>query len=266
LKNTDTFPGNSKYLIAYFILAFVISWAIGVPLALTHQGIIPKILPHWTHYLIPLGPLLSALIITLFNDGLPGLKDIFRRMFMLKVCPKWWFISFSPLILGSILLFIINRITGSAVSLSDLGMLNYLPPLGMWALLLWFLTFGIGEETGWRGFALPRLQKGRTALSAALILAAVWALWHLPQFFYLFDPLVAPVWLVGLFAGSVILTWLYNSTSDSVFMVAIWHACFNFIAASQADVGILQAVLIVVIILIAVIVIIRAKPKDLISL
>jgi membrane protease YdiL (CAAX protease family) len=49
---------------------------------------------------------------------------------------------------------------------------------------LWLLTYGLGEETGWRGYALPRLQRTRPATSATLILAILWAGWHTPALFY----------------------------------------------------------------------------------
>ena len=88
----------------------------------------------------------------------------------------------------------------------------------------------------------------------------------LPQFFYLFDPTMAVGWVIGLFAGAVILTWLYNSANNSILMVAIWHACFNFMTASQTDTGILPVVLSTIIIVWAVSVIIRYKPKYLMSI
>ena len=265
MKNTATVPNDSRYLSAYFILAYAISWSIGVPLALAHQGIIPEIMPQWTHYLIAYGPMISALIVTGIGQGLPGLKELGRRMFMWRVCPKWWIVSFSPLIIGFVSIWILNRLTGSEVDLSKLGTVNYLPPLGIGAWLLWFFTFGLGEETGWRGYALPRLQKGRSALGATMILAVFWALWHLPQFFYLFEPSIAAGWVIGLFAGAVFLTWLYNSAKDSILMASIWHACFNFMTASKADIGILPAVLSTIVMVLAVIVIARTKPKNLMS-
>jgi membrane protease YdiL (CAAX protease family) len=261
-----TYPHDSRYLRAYFLLAYAISWSIAIPLALSNQGIIPVILPAWTHYLVAFDPMLSALIVTGISQGLPGLKDLIRHMFMWRVCPKWWIVAFSPLLIGYVVILVLNRLAGSQIGLPNLGMVNYLPPLGIGALLLWILTFGLGEETGWRGYALPRLQKGRSALGATLILTFFWALWHLPQFFYLFDPSMAVGWLIGLFAGSVILTWLYNSTKNSILMVAIWHGCFNFITASKAEVGFLPAVVSMIVILWAVFVIIRYKPKYLMSI
>jgi membrane protease YdiL (CAAX protease family) len=265
LKNATPLPDDSRYLWAYFIFACAISWSIAVPLALAYQGIIPAILPQWTHYLVAYGPLFAALIVTWVSQGLPGLKELGGRM-VRWACPKWWVVAFSPLIIGYVAVLILNRLTGSQIRLSDLGAVNYLPSLGMRALLLWILTFGMGEEAGWRGFALPRLQRGRSALAATMILAAFWALWHLPQFFYLFDPSIAVGWLIGLFAGAVVLTWLYNSANDSILMVAIWHGCFNFIAASTADIGVLPAVMSTIVIVMAVVVILRYKPKYLMSL
>jgi membrane protease YdiL (CAAX protease family) len=261
VKNDD-----SRYLGAYFILAYAISWSIGVPLALAHQGIIPAILPQWTHYLVAFGPMLSAIIVTWISQGLPGLKDLGGRITRWS-CPKWWIISSSPLIIGFVIIKILNRFSGSEISISNLGEVNFLPPLAGWgALLLWVFTFGLGEETGWRGFALPRLQKGRSSLAATMILAALWALWHLPQFFYVFEPSMAIGWLIGLFAGAVVLTWLYNSATDSILIVAIWHGCFNFMTASTANMGILPAVLSTIVILWAVLVIVQTKPKNLMSL
>ena len=99
-----------------------------------------------------------------------------------------------------------------------------------------FLAFSIfpdsalGEEIGWRGYALPRLQATRSALSASLILAPIWGLWHLPLWLT-GDPVKAPIFYVpfflSAFAFSVILTWVYNSTGGSLLMVILLHATVN---------------------------------------
>jgi membrane protease YdiL (CAAX protease family) len=265
MKNSSIPSKDTGKLVAYFTLAYTLSWSIGIPLALAHQGIIPATLPWWTHYLVAYGPLFSALIVTGVSDGLPGLKELGSRMIRWS-CPKWWIVALSPLIIGYAALRILTSLTGSETTLAMLGVVNYLPPLGIGALLLWIFTFGLGEETGWRGFALPRLQKGRSALAATMILAVFWALWHLPQFFYVFDPSMAIGWVIGLFAGAVVLTWLYNSTGESILIAAIWHGCFNFMTASNADTGALPAVLSTLVIVLAVVVIARYKPQNLMSL
>ncbi|MBP7688568.1 MAG: CPBP family intramembrane metalloprotease [Thermoflexales bacterium] len=254
---------ETKQLIAYFVLAYAISWAIGVPLALAKQGLIAPLLPTWAHYFVAYGPLLSALIVTGASQGSSGLKALGQRIFMWKVRPIWWLAALSPLIIGVVVALILGVATGEPISVADLGTVNFLPPLGLGALALWLLTFGLGEEVGWRGYALPRLQQGRSALSATLILAVVWALWHLPQFFYLFDPAIAIGWVIGLIAGAIVFTWLFNSSGGSLLMVIIWHGCFNFISASDAGNGILAAVVSTIVMVWAVLVIVVFKPANL---
>jgi hypothetical protein len=95
--------------------------------------------------------MISALLVTDLSQGAPGIKDLLRRMFMWKVCPKWWLIAFSPLLKGGGIVFLLNRVASSQIGMAELGAVNYLRPLGLSALLLWILTFGFGEETGCRG-------------------------------------------------------------------------------------------------------------------
>lgn len=152
--------------------------------------------------------MLSALLVTASTQGRVGGKERASRMYMWRVRPKWWLLALSPLLMGYLVVLVLHGLKAIEIDLASLGSVNYLPPLGLSALFLWFFTFGLGEETGWRGFALPGLQESRSALAATAILAAFWALWHLPQFFFLFDPSIAIGWLIGLFAGAVVLTWL----------------------------------------------------------
>jgi uncharacterized protein len=262
---TQSTSNETRDLTLYFVIAYAISWSIGIPLALQRQGLLAAGLPYWLHYLVAYGPLLSAVLVTGLSEGRPGLKKLWGRMVMWKVQPVWWAVAVSPLLLGAGIALVLFLIFGKPVSMADLGQVNFLPSLGLAALVLWILTFGLGEETGWRGFALPRLQRNRSALSAALILAVFWALWHLPQFFYLFDPSIAVGWLFGLVCGSIVLTWLFNSAGGSVLIVAVWHGCFNFITASDAGSGILAAAVSTVVMLWAVVVVLWFKPQNLSS-
>lgn len=86
------------------------------------------------------------------------------------------------------------------------------------------------EEVGWRGFALPRLQARHTAFTATLIVGALWALWHLPIFFWVDNPMSRypfVLWFISTVAGAFIYTWLYNSTQGSVAAVALYHVLDN---------------------------------------
>jgi membrane protease YdiL (CAAX protease family) len=207
--------------------------------------------------------MLSALIVTWISEGRPGLRDIGSRMVMWNVRPIWWIVALSPLILGFAIALILNMVTTSEISLSALGEVQFLPPLGIGALLLWILTFGIGEETGWRGYALPRLQDGRSAFIATVILWFFWALWHLPAFFYLYNPAILIGWLFGNFAGAILFTWLFNSSSGSILIVAIWHGCFNFITSSEAGDSLRAAVVSTMVMIWAVVIVLVFKPSNL---
>lgn len=255
--------GQPKPLLAYFGLAYAISWSIAIPLALQQQQVIPTILPFWTHYLVAYGPLLAALLVTGHTEGKAGLVALSRRLLHWRVHPVWWGVALSPLIVGLMVLIFYNLLTNDPIPITDLGKVNFLPPLGGGALVLWLFTFGIGEEVGWRGYALPRLQRGRSALAATVLLTIGWALWHLPQFFYVFEPTIAPGWAIGLFAGALVFTWLLNSTGGSVLLLAIWHGCFNFVTASAAGNGRLAAIVSTLVMVWAVVVVVQLKPATL---
>jgi membrane protease YdiL (CAAX protease family) len=94
-----------------------------------------------------------------------------------------------------------------------------------------FLFIGLGEEPGWRGFALPRLQKANTPFVASLILAPIWALWHLPLMGSEFPTAVIPAFLMSLLGGTLIQTWLFNRTKGSVFGQMLFHATVNTVGA-----------------------------------
>lgn len=254
-----------RNLLLYFVLAYAISWTIGIPLALAKQGVIQPVFPLWFHYLVGYGPMISALIVTRLTEGKQGLKALWERITHWRVGGIGWFAALSPLVLGVVVALVMNWLTPNTISISDLGMVNFLPPLGLGAWLLWLLTFGVGEEIGWRGYALPSLQKDRSALGATLILFFFWALWHLPQFFYVFDPAIAIGWAIGLFAGAIVFTWLLNSAQGSILIVAVFHGCFNYISASSAGNGLLAAVVSAAVMVWAAAVVFLYKPQTLSS-
>ena len=265
MKNKTATSQKSKNLVAYFILAYVFAWAIEIPLALAKQGVIQPILPPWFHYLVAYAPMLSALIVTWGTQGRQGIKELWERITRWRMGGIWWVVAFSPLLLGLLVILVMNLISPHKISLSELGEVNFLPPLGIGALFLWIFTFGIGEEIGWRGYALPRLQRNHNALSATAILAFFWGLWHLPQFFYLFEPSIAIGWAIGLFTGAVVFTWLLNGTQGSILPVAIFHGCFNYVSSSNAGGGVLAAIVSTLVMIWGIVVIFVYKPRTLSS-
>jgi pimeloyl-ACP methyl ester carboxylesterase/membrane protease YdiL (CAAX protease family) len=234
-------------LASYFFVAYGVSWSIAVPLALQAQGVVFHRLPWSLHYLTAFGPAAAALLIARLLREPAGTaeraepRSVARGIF-------WWTVGVgSPLLLFAIAR-AATRIAGQTVpTWTSLGHVNFLPDLGVMAWGLWFLTSGIGEELGWRGFALPRLQRTHSAMTSTLLLAIGWAGWHLPTFFFVpsytaIGLRILPGFFLGLLAGAIVLTWLYNSSGGSVLAVALWHASFNFVTASPNAGGLVAAV------------------------
>ncbi len=228
-------------VISYFVIAYAISWSFEIPLALFQQGIISVQIPMWLHYFAALGPLTGALTMTFLTEGRSGLRNLVARILKWRVDVRYY--VFTILVPVGLFAFacILNRVvTGNWPNLSLLGEVDYLPyltPLG--ALGLWLVTFGLGEEIGWRGYALPHLQKTQSATVATLILGVLWACWHLPMFFYR-DTYIQmgitgfPMLALSLLFAAMIFTWLYNSTNGSVWIVMVFHAVFNWLTANEA--------------------------------
>jgi membrane protease YdiL (CAAX protease family) len=88
----------------------------------------------------------------------------------------------------------------------------------------------LGEELGWRGFALPRLQVQRTALGASIVLGLLWGVWHVPR--WIWGTTASPTQLVpalvlqvlGITGFAVLLTWVFNNTGGSLLLTMLFHA------------------------------------------
>src|SRR6185436_580033 len=142
-------------LSAFFFVAYLVSWSIAVPLALQAQGIIPELLPWTLHYLTAFGPAAAALLIArLLRDPSVATEPREPSSFARRVF--WWTTRFGV----PVLLFVIGRVAAQLLgqtppTWTSLGHINFVPDLGLAAWGFWFLTSGVGEEFGWRGFALP---------------------------------------------------------------------------------------------------------------
>lgn len=255
-------------LVAYVILTYAISWAIAVPLAARALGWFNAPLPFALHYLIPLGPVLAAIIVTRVTEGSDGLRDLYGRMVRWQVGAGWIaFAVLAPLLVFAGAAVVAPLFGAAALDVRDLGVVNFMPYLGAGAWLLWFVTFGIGEETGWRGFALLRLQANRSALAATLLLVVPWAIWHIPSLLYLGNlkalGIMLPGFFIGIMLGGIVYTWLFNSTGGSVLAVALLHASMNFVTASRAGQGAVAAIVSMSFVIWGILVIILFKPANL---
>jgi len=233
-------------LVAFFVLAYALSWGWWIPMALSGARVrVGSADP--SHFPGLLGPAVAAAIVTLAREGVTGLRDLVRRMVTWPVRTTWTAVAaLSPLVVLVAVALALPP-AGGRLSLAGLGRMNGLPELGpvsMWLVLT--AWNGFGEETGWRGFALPHLQERLGPLGGTLVLALLWAAWHVPSFFILetyrsLGLAMLPGFVLGLTAGAIFLAWLYHRSGGSILAVSLWHGSFNLATATEASRGLLAA-------------------------
>jgi membrane protease YdiL (CAAX protease family) len=228
-------------MLLFFRLAYAISWTIWAPLWLPRFGVTALPVLPYHHALGALGPLVASFLVSAWHEGRMGVGQLVRRMGPGGVQPYWYLV----VLVGPFLLYLLaDAVTasmyGRAVQLQHYGLSEEYPEFGMLGFFAFNLVFyGFGEETGWRGFALPRLQQRYSKFMAATLLTIYWAVWHIPLFFYRpgytsMDGAGIAGWVVSLWTGSLLLSWLYNSTKGNILVVSIFHATIDiaFFAAA----------------------------------
>jgi membrane protease YdiL (CAAX protease family) len=222
---------------AYFFLAFIFSWLILAPGVAANLGWIEFNMDGMVlTFLSALGPLLAALIVRSSEHGQKGIQKIFQSVFKWKVGWKWWAaaVLLVPILMGAAV--IISRFV-PIPGMEDGG--NPTSAGGTLAVLILLLFLGsFGEEPGWRGFALPRLQEKYKPVTATLILTFFWWLWHIPTYWTLpvaintrlqFGFLMAfGMQFAVLLALGLLCTWVFNGSKGSVLMAVLLHVSWNF--------------------------------------
>lgn len=230
-----------KQLFTFFTLAYLISWITWLPLYAPAFGIKNLPVVPFHHALGGLGPMLAALITTALFSKRAGLRDLFSAFFRVKPFVYFVIALLSPFVL------VAGAAAGSSL-LNDTpfdleGMLHAgeFPQFNIITFFIYNLVFfGFGEEAGWRGFALPRLQLRFNALVSGILLTLFWVLWHWPLFLYRpgYTSMELPGiigWIFSLLTGSVLLTWFYNSSRGSILICAVFHATIDI--AFTADIA-----------------------------
>ncbi|MCC5908138.1 MAG: CPBP family intramembrane metalloprotease [Balneolaceae bacterium] len=222
-----TSKNKDKPLILFFVMAFGLAWILmSLPVA-QHYGLLAEELP--LELLLIIGswvPNIAAFIVIGFvikRKG--GVKNLLLGWTKWKMHPGWYFLAFSPVLFGFIVIGLYSVIY------------SYSPSTGLFAepaeflglLVLITITGAMGEELGWRGFALPRLQLKMSALKASVILGILWSLWHLPLWFAGLGFETIPFWaymLIGI-SFSILITAACNSTNGSLVAASLFHLFLN---------------------------------------
>ena len=183
-------------------------------------------------YVLWAGPCLAGLLMTLFLYGLPGVRRLALRLNPWTVRRAWPVLAVCLLLpLGVVLAVRILAALGVAIPPPSWRRLpHYLYDAVIGEGLLGAALF---EEIGWRGFALPHLQRRYSALVSSLIIGLVWTFWHFPNF-PAFTPSLLAVFVPKIMALSLIFTWAYNSTGGSLFTVVLLHGAINASASLLA--------------------------------
>jgi membrane protease YdiL (CAAX protease family) len=197
-------------VVTFFALAYVISWGtffiLGGP------------------FLFPFGPFLAALIMASVTGGWGGLKELASRCLRWRVGLKWYAAA----------LFVPAAIALATVASHILlgAPMPTAAQLGPWYSL--FLLFPVAmidaplaEETGWRGYALPRFPAGRSPLANTLILAVLVAGWHVP--IALSGGSLAVPYLLAAIASAVVTNWVYYNARESALFAILYHTAANTI-------------------------------------
>ena len=211
---------NAPALITFLILGCLLSW---YPWFLFLLGYKSEGGPN------PLGLLVAALIAAAVNDGWRGPLAVLRRIIRVRVRPIFY--------AAAILLPVAAVAAGLVLAMRE-GIPITLKPLP-WSdlfdrFVIAFAFVALGEEPAWRGFLLPLLQRKLEPVAATLIVAGIWAVWHLPLMGTEFAWQVVPAFLVTVVGGAIVLSWLYNATGGSTFLTMITHATINTVSAGYA--------------------------------
>ncbi|MGI5132630.1 CPBP family glutamic-type intramembrane protease [Pseudonocardia sp. CA-107938] len=225
-------------LTAFFGLTFLISWA---PFPFWALGLFPGAL-------FPIGPLAAALIVIGLAEGRAGYRALGARLVRWRVGWRWVAVAaLTPLAVLAL------------ASLANVAVFG--APAPVLAELAWgalALNFAVrwvdvmdgpaGEEPGYRGYAVPLLQIGRTPAAAAAVLGAIVAVWHVPLVVAGQLPLLGIAVTVVI---TVVYVWLFDHTGGSVLMTMLFHvlqgtvssAALGFVAADAARMDVLTGTL-----------------------
>jgi membrane protease YdiL (CAAX protease family) len=215
-------------LIIGLALMFLYTW----PIDLANSGVLPIRVPFAIYITLGWGFIFASLLMTGLTLGKDAAIGLLKRFLIWRVGWEWYLAAFLflPAVFGAAVL--LNAlITHTSIDFSVVYAHQIFGPSA--SLLIFILPFFIfdaltnGEEMGWRGYVLPRLQAKHSALVSSLILGVVWAFWHIPKFLMPGNTSSFGLFMVKILAEAIFYTWLYNNTGGSLLLTTIFHAAGN---------------------------------------
>jgi membrane protease YdiL (CAAX protease family) len=207
---------------------FALTW----PIDLANSGIVPIQFPFVVYLFLGWGFILASVIMTGLTLGKDGVVALLKRYVQWRVGWKWYLaaVFLGPtLIVGGV--YLNAALTGV---MPDFSTVMAYKIFGTSADLLFFILpffmidfIANGEEIGWRGYVLPRLQAKYGGLASSLILGMIWGFWHLPKYLTHWSTVSFLWFMAHVLAASIVYTWLYNGTRGSLLLVTLFHASTN---------------------------------------
>lgn len=244
MKQSLSFPGSklqniktqSSFLERHdlpigIILMFALTWSIDLALAAESRGLLPFNIPLVIALSVGYGFVVATLLMTGLLSGKRGIVALLRRYLIWRVGFGWYLVVLllpALIYLAAIAMYV--RFGGQVPDFSNtIARQLFGPTISLWFILpfLLFDMFTNGEEIGWRGYVLPRLQWRHNALISSLILGVIWALWHIPKFLVVGNTTPFGWYLIMTLARAILFTWVYNNTRGSLLVVTLFHAAFN---------------------------------------
>ena len=200
----------------FFLLTFAITWGLQVPGVLALRGLLPGDPRFYVPFagLGMFGPAVAAVVLAHREGGRAGVKALLAPLLRWRVHPGLYALALLPAMALTLLLYLLN-LAGRH------GPVAYLPTAGG---VVFGVFASVVEELGWRGYALPRLQKRWGGFAASGLLGGVWYAWHLPMFAAVGVPLnLALVMLLYFTGASLLLTRLVNAGGGSLLVAVVGH-------------------------------------------
>jgi uncharacterized protein len=227
LLDTEPVPRTvlRRYPVAtFYALTFAAAWALWLPLVILQDRMPagPSLL------LVLLGSLMPstmAIFVVARLHGRAEVRRLLRRLLMARV-GIGWYVAIVALSALAVFAVWVSTLFGAPVPV----VVATVPGVVSFFLFSIFPGSAMGEELGWRGFALPRLQARHSALASSLIVGGIWGTYHFPLF--LLGSPIRPLALFLPFAissaiMSIFYTWMYNGTGGSLFIAVLLHAATN---------------------------------------
>jgi len=207
---------------------FLLTW----PIDLANSKVLPFQIPFVLYLFLGWGFIFASLIMTGLTLGRAAVIALLKRFLIWRVGWKWYLVVLLLTPAIQLISILLNAIlTKAPVDFNNVYGRNIFGETA--SLTIFILPFFLvdfisnGEEMGWRGYVLPRLQARYNALISSLILGVFWGLWHFPKLLAPGNDSSFMLLLLDSIAKAVLYTWVYNNTGGSLLLVTLFHAAGN---------------------------------------